>query len=97
MDESRRIESHESCLIFVVVVVGHVVGTQTNYGQRQLNLTSNYLKLKENIARKKSACRKFICAFTEFHADSVRLRFDKMMLRFVYYPIMEALVYDEHE
>jgi hypothetical protein len=32
---------------------------------------------------------KFICAFIAYHqVDSVRLRFDKMMLRFVYYPML---------
>jgi hypothetical protein len=33
---------------------------------------------------------KLLCAFTECHVDSVHLRFDKMMLRFVYYPLLGA-------
>jgi hypothetical protein len=32
--------------------------------------------------------RKFICAFNQAHMGSYRLRFDKMILRFVYYPLM---------
>jgi hypothetical protein len=44
--------------------------------------------LKENHSRREMNYRKFICAFTVYQADSVRLRFDKMMLRFVYYPIL---------
>jgi hypothetical protein len=34
------------------------------------------------LTKKMNYC-KLICAFTEFQLDSVRLRFDKMMLRFV--------------
>jgi hypothetical protein len=44
--------------------------------------------LKEIRLRKEMNYRKFICAFTASQVDLVRLRFDKMMLRFVYYPIL---------
>jgi hypothetical protein len=54
--------------------------------------------LKENHPRKEKNYCKFICAFTAYQADSVRLRFDKMMLRFVYYPILgwESLRFEEY-
>jgi Ran GTPase-activating protein (RanGAP) involved in mRNA processing and transport len=44
--------------------------------------------LKEIRFTKEMNYRKFICAFTDSKVDFVRLRFDKMMLRFVYYPIL---------
>jgi Ran GTPase-activating protein (RanGAP) involved in mRNA processing and transport len=46
--------------------------------------------LKDNHFRKKMNYRKFICAFTAYQVDFVRLRFDKMILRFLYYPILEV-------
>jgi hypothetical protein len=41
-------------------------------------------------SRKEANYRKFICAllFTAYQVDSARLRFDKMMLRYVYFPIL---------
>jgi hypothetical protein len=47
--------------------------------------------LKENGLRRKMNYRKFVCAFTEDQVGSFRLRFDKMILRFVYYPILGIL------
>jgi hypothetical protein len=44
--------------------------------------------LREIRSRKEANYRKFICAFTAYQVDSARLRFDKMMLRYVYYPIL---------
>jgi hypothetical protein len=44
--------------------------------------------LLEIRSRKERNYRKFICAFTAYQLDSARLRFDKMMLRYVYYPIV---------
>jgi Ran GTPase-activating protein (RanGAP) involved in mRNA processing and transport len=44
--------------------------------------------LNEIRLRKEMNYRILICAFTASHVDFVRLRFDKMMLRFVYYPIL---------
>jgi hypothetical protein len=50
-------------------------------------------KLMDNILRQKMNYRKFICAFTEVqtNSSSSRLIFDKMILRFLYYPIMGIL------
>jgi hypothetical protein len=45
-------------------------------------------RIKENILRKEMNHRICICAFNQAHMGSYRLRFDKMILRFVYYPIM---------
>jgi hypothetical protein len=45
-------------------------------------------KSKENILRKEANYRKFICAFTDDKVESVRLGFDEMILRFVYYRVM---------
>jgi Ran GTPase-activating protein (RanGAP) involved in mRNA processing and transport len=44
--------------------------------------------LQENRARKEANYRNFICAFTAYQVDSAFLRFDKIMLRYVYYPIL---------
>jgi hypothetical protein len=44
--------------------------------------------LQEIRARKEMNYRKFICAFTAYQVDSACLGFDKMMLRYVYYPIL---------
>jgi Ran GTPase-activating protein (RanGAP) involved in mRNA processing and transport len=44
--------------------------------------------LQENRSRKEANYRNLICAFAAYQVDSARLRFDKMMLRYVYYPIM---------
>jgi Ran GTPase-activating protein (RanGAP) involved in mRNA processing and transport len=44
--------------------------------------------LHEIRSRKETNYRNFICAFTAYQADSARLRFDKMMLRYVHYPIL---------
>jgi Ran GTPase-activating protein (RanGAP) involved in mRNA processing and transport len=46
--------------------------------------------LREIRARKEMNYRKLICAFTACQVDSACLRFDKMMLRYVYYPILGA-------
>jgi hypothetical protein len=43
--------------------------------------------LEGNLLKKEKNYRKFICAFTAYQEDLIRLRFDKMMLRFVYYPL----------
>ena len=62
------------------------------------NLVSQYEcdeYLKENISRKKRNCRKLLCAFTRDQVNLVRLRFDKMILRFVYYPIMGVVHHEE--
>jgi hypothetical protein len=64
-----------------------------NFGNN-LTVTSQIAEaLKENrvTVRKEMNYRKFLCAFTEYHADSVCLRFDKMMLTFVYYPFGRIL------
>jgi Ran GTPase-activating protein (RanGAP) involved in mRNA processing and transport len=55
------------------------------------------IKLEENNLRKRANYRKFICAFTQGAADSFPLRFDKMILRFVYYPIIMGILPDEYE
>jgi Ran GTPase-activating protein (RanGAP) involved in mRNA processing and transport len=53
------------------------------------DLTSQIAETLEEIRlRKEMNYRKLICAFTATQVDLVRLRFDKMMLRFVYYPIL---------
>jgi hypothetical protein len=52
-------------------------------------------KIKENILRKEMNYREFICAFNQAHMGSYRLRFDKMILRFVYYPIMGIIPHNE--
>jgi hypothetical protein len=44
--------------------------------------------LKENRLTKKRNYCKFICAFIDYQVDLVRLRFDKMILTFLYYPIL---------
>jgi Ran GTPase-activating protein (RanGAP) involved in mRNA processing and transport len=44
--------------------------------------------LQEIRSRKERNYRKFICAFTAYQVDSARLRFDKMTLRYVCYPIL---------
>jgi hypothetical protein len=44
--------------------------------------------LREIRSRNEANYRKFICAFTTYQVDSARLRFDKMMLRYVFYPIL---------
>jgi Ran GTPase-activating protein (RanGAP) involved in mRNA processing and transport len=46
--------------------------------------------LKENVLRKKCSVRKLLCAFSETKKDLIRLRFDKMILNFVYAPIIEG-------
>jgi hypothetical protein len=55
-----------------------------------------YEMLGENGIRTKMNYRKFLCAFTESQIELVRLRFDKMMLRFVYFPVL-GLLADENE
>jgi Ran GTPase-activating protein (RanGAP) involved in mRNA processing and transport len=65
---------------------------------QMIDLSGNYIgddltsqiaeKLKKNCLTKKRNYCKFICAFIDYRIDSVRLRFDKMMLRFLYYPIL---------
>jgi hypothetical protein len=56
--------------------------------------------LRENRLRmeryKESNFLKFICAFNEYRKDSIRLRFDKMILRFLYYPILGLPVSDHY-
>jgi hypothetical protein len=53
------------------------------------DLTSEIAEtLKEIRLAKGMKYRKFICAFTENQLASVRLRFDKMILSVLYYPIM---------
>jgi hypothetical protein len=44
--------------------------------------------LREIRSRKARNYCKFICGFTAYQVDSARLRFDKMILRYVYYPIL---------
>jgi hypothetical protein len=50
------------------------------------------IKFKIEDTKEKMNYRKFLCIFTEYQVGSVRLRFDKMMLRFVYYPILGSEV-----
>jgi Ran GTPase-activating protein (RanGAP) involved in mRNA processing and transport len=50
--------------------------------------------LKKNSLQKKMNYCKLICKFTAYHADSIRLRFDKMMLRYEFYPLLGVL-FDE--
>jgi hypothetical protein len=64
----------------VILISSHSVGDDIKSHIAEL--------LKDNILRNKRASRKFICAFTEYHEDLARLRFDKMILKFVYYPIL---------
>jgi hypothetical protein len=46
--------------------------------------------LKENIFKKEMFYREFfICAFTLNRKALIRLGFDKMILRFVYYPMID--------
>jgi hypothetical protein len=44
--------------------------------------------LNHNFSRKKKNNRAFICAFSEVKKDLIRLRFDKMIFQFVYYPFL---------
>jgi hypothetical protein len=44
--------------------------------------------LEDNRLKKERNYRKFISAFTKGRKDLIRLPFDKMMLRFVFYPIL---------
>jgi Ran GTPase-activating protein (RanGAP) involved in mRNA processing and transport len=44
--------------------------------------------LYENILRKKRNDRKFICAFSKNQKSLIRLPFDRLILKFLYYPIM---------
>jgi hypothetical protein len=53
--------------------------------------------LEKNDFRKRMNYRRFICAFSDFHFVSARLRFDKMILRYVFYPIMGVLPDDEDQ
>jgi methionyl-tRNA synthetase len=48
--------------------------------------------LKRNMLETEIRYRKFICAFSKDHEDLVRLRFDKMILRFLSFPIMGLLL-----
>jgi hypothetical protein len=45
--------------------------------------------------RKEKNYRRFICSFHEHRVESLRLRFDKMILRFVYYPIIGIILEEE--
>jgi hypothetical protein len=47
--------------------------------------------LKGNRLKKKQSILKFICAFAKNQKVSIRLPFDKMILRFVLYPIMGVI------
>jgi hypothetical protein len=51
--------------------------------------------LKENVLRKKMNERKLICATLRIRRDLARLRFDKMILRFVCYPVLGIELPDE--
>jgi Ran GTPase-activating protein (RanGAP) involved in mRNA processing and transport len=44
--------------------------------------------LKENTLRMVNIYRKLICAFNRVHKYLIRLGFEKMILQFVYYPII---------
>jgi hypothetical protein len=58
-------------------------------GQGGADLESEIAEtLQEILSRKEANYRKFICAFTAYQIGSARLRFDKMMLRYVFYPIL---------
>jgi Ran GTPase-activating protein (RanGAP) involved in mRNA processing and transport len=46
--------------------------------------------LYETRLTKEMIYRKFICAFIYYQVGLVRLPFDKMMLRFVYYPLLRV-------
>ena len=75
-----------------------VEATRQNSRLQVINLSNNKIGadhdsqiaelLKENILKEKMNHRKFICAFTEYRKALIRLRFDKMILKFVYYPII---------
>jgi hypothetical protein len=48
-----------------------------------------YEMLRENCSRRKINLCKFLCAFTAYQSDSVRLRCDDIILRFMYFPILK--------
>jgi hypothetical protein len=50
--------------------------------------------IQENLLRKEINNRKFICAFNEYHIRLHRLRSDKMILKFVYFPIIGIILDD---
>jgi hypothetical protein len=47
--------------------------------------------------QKKADMRKLICAFTENRKNLVHIWFDKMILRFLYYPVMGIAPEDKLE
>ena len=51
--------------------------------------------LKDNILRKRKAYREFLCAFTQDREDWIRIGFDRMILKFVYYPLIEISFEDK--
>jgi Ran GTPase-activating protein (RanGAP) involved in mRNA processing and transport len=60
-----------------------------NIGDIELLLQISQL-LEENVLIKERNQRKFVCAFSKVHKDLIRLGFDKMIVRFEYYPILGA-------
>jgi hypothetical protein len=61
---------------------------------QRIRLADNFIResfishIEEFLRENRKRILKFICAFTRDRKELIRLRFDKMILRYVCYPIM---------